>query len=51
MKAYKNNKINSYLPLTETMAKGIFSLPLYPNLDKKEVLKFINTLKKILKNI
>ena len=51
MKAYKNNKINSYLPLTETMAKGIFSLPLYPNLDKKEVLKFINILKKILKNI
>ena len=51
MKAYKNNKINSYLPLTETMAKGIFSLPLYPDLDKKEVLKFINTLKKILKNI
>ena len=53
MKAY--NKFFSSTPnkllATEKMAKGIFSLPLYPNLKKKDIFKIINTLNKILKTI
>jgi len=53
MKAYNNfncNK-NSQLPITEKMSKGIFSLPIYPTLKTKEVLKICKTLRKILKRI
>ena len=41
MKAYKNKVLNksSYLPTTEKMANGIFSLPLYPKLKKTDVFK------------
>lgn len=53
MKAYKNIKINKKmkLPFTEKMAKGIFSLPLFPDLSMSEVYKVIKALKKILKTI
>ena len=53
MKAYKNIKINKKmkLPVTEKMAKGIFSLPLFPDLSMSEVYKVIKALKKILKTI
>ena len=50
MKGYKNKK-NFYLPITEKMSKGIFSLPLYPELRYNEVLKFTKILKKIIANI
>ena len=53
MKAYKNrisNKSN-YLPITEKMANGIFSLPLYPKLKVRELLKITRILKVILLKI
>ena len=53
MKAYSkffSAKFNR-LPVTEKMSKGIFSLPLYPSLKKKDIFKIINTLNKILKTI
>jgi aminotransferase EvaB len=53
MKAYSNmakNK-NLHLPITERMSKGIFSLPLYPNLKYSEAFKFTRILKNILKAI
>ena len=53
MKAYRNivcNKSN-YLPITEKMANGIFSLPLYPKLKATEVLKVSKILKEILVRI
>ena len=53
MKAYKNlynfNIKNLYN--TEKFAKGIFSLPLYPNLKISDVVKISKTLKKVLLNI
>ena len=53
MKAYKNlynfNIKNLYN--TEKFAKGIFSLPLYPNLKISDVVKISKTLKKIMLNI
>ncbi len=53
MKAYKNlynfNIKNLYN--TEKFAKGIFSLPLYPNLKIRDVVKISKTLKKVLLNI
>ena len=50
MKAYKNKFLNksNYLPITEKMANGIFSLPLYPNLKKADVFKVSRVIKKIL---
>jgi|TARA_B100001964_G_C14227694_1_gene598460 aminotransferase EvaB len=53
MKAYKNKILNkfNYLPMTEKMAKGIFSLPLYPKLKENKVLKIIKILRKILRSI
>ena len=53
MKAYENmnKKKNLYLPVTKKMSKGIFSLPLYPKLSKKDVYKVTKNLKKILKKI
>jgi dTDP-3-amino-2,3,6-trideoxy-4-keto-D-glucose/dTDP-3-amino-3,4,6-trideoxy-alpha-D-glucose/dTDP-2,6-dideoxy-D-kanosamine transaminase len=50
MKAYKTKK-ELYLPITEKMSKGIFSLPLYPELKYNEVLKFTQILKKIITKI
>ena len=50
MKAYKNKILNkfNYLPMTEKMAKGIFSLPLYPKLKEVDVVKISKIVKKIL---
>ena len=50
MKAYKNKLFNkfNYLPVTEKMANGIFSLPLYPKLKKTDVFKVSRVIKKIL---
>jgi len=53
MKAYsqmKKNK-NSHLPVTIKMSKGIFSLPIYPELKQKEIYKITQILKKIVKSI
>ena len=53
MKAYSkliSSKFN-YLPVTEKMAKGIFSLPLYPKLNKTKVLKIAKVLRKILRTV
>ena len=53
MKAYKNivcNKRNC-LPITEKMANGIFSLPLYPKLKNSELLIITKVLKKVLLNV
>ena len=53
MKAYKNNVLNKSndLPITEKMANGIFSLPLYPKLKKTDVFKVSRVIKKILLKI
>ena len=53
MKAYKNKVLNksNYLPITEKMANGIFSLPLYPKLKKSDVFKISRVIKKILLKI
>ncbi len=53
MKAYKNNVLNKSndLPITEKMANGIFSLPLYPKLKKTDVFKVSSVIKKILSKI
>ena len=53
MEAYKNTVCNDCdcLPITEKMARGIFSLPLYPNLKISSVKKISATLKTILKNL
>ena len=53
MKAYKNKVLSkfNYLPITEKMAKGIFSLPLYPKLKKTNVFKISRVIKKILLKI
>ena len=51
MKAYKNlysYKANS-LKYTENYSKGIFSLPLYPKLKFKDILKISKVLQKIVK--
>ena len=50
MKAYKifASQKRDGLPLTEKMAKGIFSLPLYPSLKVDKVIKISKILKKIL---
>jgi dTDP-4-amino-4,6-dideoxygalactose transaminase len=51
MKAYNN--LYSYKPnslkYTEKYSKGIFSLPLYPKLKFRDVLKISKVLQKILK--
>ena len=53
MKAYSNmtTKKKLDLPITEKMAKGIFSLPLYPKLKYREVHKFTKILKNIVRKI
>ena len=52
MKAYSKiikNKKN--LQNSEKLSKGIFSLPLYPELKDKDINKICTSLKKIIKNI
>ena len=51
MKAYKKNKKVKFenLTNTENFSKGIFSLPLYPELDEKKILKITKIIKKTLK--
>jgi aminotransferase EvaB len=52
MKGYSNKSIiNKKLTKTEYFTKGIFSLPTYPDLDEKKLIKFTNLLKSILKKI
>ena len=53
MTAYNNmsKKKNLYLPITEKMSRGIFSLPLYPTLKHSEVYKFTKILKYIVKSV
>ena len=53
MTAYNSTskKKNLYLPITEKMSKGIFSLPLYPKLKYSDAYKFTKILKEILKDI
>ena len=53
MKTYKNKILNksNQLPITEKMANGIFSLPLYPELKVNELLRITKILKGILKHI
>ena len=52
MKAYKKNLKNNNKSLKNTIlkSKGIFCLPLYPNLKISEMNKIVNTLNKILYN-
>ncbi len=52
MKAYKNLIFNKKkLVQSEIKSKGIFSLPLYPELKEKDVIKICKILKIALKNI
>lgn len=51
MKAYKRYFINKKYEISEKKSKGIFCLPLYPELKKELVIKICNELKKILKTI
>ena len=44
-------KKDQFLPLTEKYSKGIFSLPIYPSLEKKKCVKIIKLIKKILSQI
>ena len=53
MKGYKylsNNK-NKSLQNTEKLSQGIFSLPLYPEMTNKSLLKVTKALKSVLKSI
>mgnify|MGYP006147111577 CR=1 FL=1 len=52
MNAYKNLfKNNKRLKNSEVKSKGIFCLPIYPELKKKEVIKICKKIKKILEKI
>ena len=52
MKAYKKIIFNKEkLVESEIKSKGIFSLPLYPELKEKDVIKICKILKVALKNI
>ena len=50
MKAFKYLK-SKKLKTSENLSKGIFSLPLYPELSNKQIFKVVNSLKKVLKDI
>ncbi len=50
MKGYRKYFDKKKYEISEKYSKGIFSLPLYPELKKKSVLKICNELKKILDN-
>ena len=49
MNAYSNFK--EKLNYSEAYAKGVFSLPTYPDLDKKKLTLFTKLLKSIIKKI
>ena len=52
MNAYRNFfKGNKRLKNSEIKSKGIFCLPIYPELKKKEVIKICKNIKKILEKI
>ena len=51
MNGYKKLFLKKKFINTEIKSKGILSLPLYPELEIKTVLKICNSLKKILKNV
>ena len=51
MKAYSNLFLNEKYSVSETKSKGIFSLPLYPELSLKDVRYICRKLKKILLTI
>ena len=51
MKAYSNYFTNEKYDVSEIKSKGIFSLPLYPELDIKDVKIICRKLKKILLSI
>jgi dTDP-3-amino-2,3,6-trideoxy-4-keto-D-glucose/dTDP-3-amino-3,4,6-trideoxy-alpha-D-glucose/dTDP-2,6-dideoxy-D-kanosamine transaminase len=51
MKAYKNFFKNKFFKISLKKSKGIFSLPLYPELNTSDVLKICKKLKAILKNV
>ena len=51
MKAYNYFFKNKKFSISENMSKGIFSLPLYPELKTTSVIKICNELKKILNNV
>ena len=51
MKGYKNLFLKKKFINTEIKSKGIFSLPLYPELEINKVLKICNSLKKILRHV
>ena len=52
MKAYKKLKFDrKKLLKSEIKSKGIFSLPLYPELKKSEVLKICKIVKEILEKV
>ena len=50
MKAYKNLFKIKIFKISSLKSKGIFSLPLYPELNTSDVLKICKELKIILKN-
>ena len=50
MKAFKYLK-SKKLKKSENLSKGIFCLPLYPELSDKQIFKVVNSLKKVLKDI
>ena len=50
MKAFKYLK-SKKLKVSENLSKGIFSLPLYPELSDKQIFKVVNSLKKVLQDI
>jgi len=51
MKAYKKLLKKQNLKNSEKMAKGIFSLPLYPELKNSEINKIISSIIKVLKKL
>jgi dTDP-4-amino-4,6-dideoxygalactose transaminase len=51
MKAYSNFFKNEKYIVSENMSKGIFSLPLYPELSIKDVKIICKKLKKILLSV
>ncbi len=51
MRGYKKYFINKRFPISEIQSKGIFSLPLYPNLKIKDVKIVCNKLIKILNKL
>ena len=51
MKAYKNYFNKKKFKKSEMKSRGIFSLPLYPELNETEVRKICKILTKILNNV